>query len=107
MAPKPIDLFRLYILFSQYKSCDNTQEDWFVVLGKQNVQAKRVYCRIAHILGILLMNSCNTDIFFSNYYHLQSVRFEYVFARVWILQNMVRHFVTHKQVMKANKRHPI
>ena len=23
------------------------------------------------------MNSCNTDIFFSNYYHLQSVRFEY------------------------------
>ena len=33
--------------------------------------------RIAHILGILLMNSCNTDIFFSNYYHLQSVRFEY------------------------------
>jgi len=34
-------------------------------------------CRIAHILGILLMNSYNTDIFFSNYYHLQSVRFEY------------------------------
>ena len=23
------------------------------------------------------MNSCNTDIFFSNYYHLQSVRFEF------------------------------
>ena len=35
-------------------------------------------CGIAHILGILLMNSCNTDIFLSNYYHLQSVRFEYV-----------------------------
>ena len=33
-------------------------------------------CRIAHILGILLMNSCNTDIFFSNYYNLQSVHFE-------------------------------
>ena len=33
-------------------------------------------CGIAHILGILLMNSCNTDIFFSKYYHLQSVRFE-------------------------------
>ena len=31
---------------------------------------------IAHILGILLMNSCNTDIFFSNCYHLQSVRFD-------------------------------
>ena len=26
------DLFRLYILFSQYKSCDNIQEDWFFVL---------------------------------------------------------------------------
>ena len=24
----------------------------------------------------------------------------------WILQNMVRHFVTHKQV-QADKRHPI
>ena len=23
------------------------------------------------------MNSCNTDIFFSNYYHWQSVRFEF------------------------------
>ena len=30
----------------------------------------------AHILDILLMNSCNTDIFFSNYYHLLSVHFE-------------------------------
>ena len=71
----PIDLFRLYILFSQYRSCDDTQEIWsFVlfikkrifmlactlfneedkgsnllsiitwsVLGKQNVQAKKVY----------------------------------------------------------------
>ena len=70
-----IDLFRLYILFSQYRSCDDTQEIWsFVlfikksifilafilfneqdkgssllsiitwsVLGKQNVQAKKVY----------------------------------------------------------------
>ena len=36
---------------------------------------KQTHCGIAHILGILLMNSCNTDIFFSNYYHLQSVRF--------------------------------
>ena len=35
-------------------------------------------CRIAHILGILLMNSCNTDIFFSNYYHLLFVRFEHI-----------------------------
>ena len=70
-----IDLLRLYILFSQYRSCDDTQEIWsFVlfikksifmlactlfneqdkgsnllsiitwsVLGKQNVQAKKVY----------------------------------------------------------------
>ena len=27
------------------------------------------------------MNSCNTDIFFSNYYHLQSVRFEYLLPK--------------------------
>ena len=33
-------------------------------------------CGIAHILGILLMNSYHTDVFFSNYYHLQSVHFE-------------------------------
>ena len=33
-------------------------------------------CGIAHILGILLMNSYNTDIVFSNYYHLKSVHFE-------------------------------
>ena len=36
------------------------------------------FCRIAHILGILLMNSCNTDIFFSNHYHWQSVRFDLI-----------------------------
>jgi len=29
-------------------------------------------------LGILLMNSGNTDIIFCNYYHLQSVRFEFI-----------------------------
>ena len=33
-------------------------------------------CGIPHILCMLLMNSCNTDMFFSNYYHWQSVRFE-------------------------------
>ena len=33
-------------------------------------------CGIVHIFGILLMNSYNTDIFFSNYYNLQSVHFE-------------------------------
>ena len=33
-------------------------------------------CGIAHILCILLMNSYNTDIFFSKYYNLQSVHFE-------------------------------
>ena len=26
MGPRAIDLFRLYILFSQYRSCDDTQE---------------------------------------------------------------------------------
>ena len=33
-------------------------------------------CGIAHIFGILLMNSYNIDIFFSNYYNLQSVHFK-------------------------------
>ena len=33
-------------------------------------------CGIAHILGILLMNIYNTDIFFTSYYNLQSVHFE-------------------------------
>ena len=28
----PIDLFGSYILFSQYRSCDNTQEAWSFVL---------------------------------------------------------------------------
>ena len=32
-----------------------------------------------NILGILLMNSCNTDTFFSNYYHWQSVRFGFMY----------------------------
>ena len=44
-------------------------------LASQYLRTCRVD-RLAHILGILLMNSCNTDISFSNYYHLQSVRFE-------------------------------
>ena len=33
--------------------------------------------KTAHISGILLMNSYNTDIFFSNYYNLQSVHVEF------------------------------
>ena len=45
--------------------------------GKLRNNGAETNCRIAHILGILLMNSCNTDIFFSNYYHWQSVRFEF------------------------------
>ena len=47
-------------------------------------------CRIAHILGILLMNSCYTDIFFSNYYHLQSVRFELRSRRVRLERNPLK-----------------
>ena len=49
-------------------------------------------CRIAHILGILLMNSCNTDIFFDNYYHLQSVRFEYELIKHVKRESCLRHF---------------
>ena len=38
------------------------------------VFSELAYCGFAHILGILLMNSYNTDIYiFSNYYNLQSV----------------------------------
>ena len=50
--------------------------NWYRINGAET------NCRIAHILGILLMNSCNTDIFFSNYYHLQSVRFEYISLQI-------------------------
>ena len=32
MLVASIDLFRLYILFSQYRSCDDTQEIWSFVL---------------------------------------------------------------------------
>ena len=38
-----IDLFRLYILFSQFKSCDNTQEDWFFVLLIKKSACKHEY----------------------------------------------------------------
>ena len=38
-----IDLFRLYILFSQYKSRDNTQEDWFFVLLIKKSACKHEY----------------------------------------------------------------
>ena len=48
-----IDLFSLYVLFSQYSSCENTQENRFSkfegqvpmgpLLGKQNIQAKEAY----------------------------------------------------------------
>ena len=89
---KEIDIFRLYILFSQYRSCDNTQEvrsfilfikkvhasmnisactlfneqnkgpellsiiTWSV-LGEQNVQAKKVYCRANLIVNLILLGS--------------------------------------------------
>ena len=45
------------------------------------------------------MNSCNTDIFFSNYYHLPSVRFEFIIARIIALLDFtyglihIYHFV--------------
>ena len=51
-------------------------QNYITAFCKQVINGAETDCRIAHILGILLMNSCNTDIFFSNYYHLQSVRFE-------------------------------
>ena len=40
------------------------------------------------------MNSCNTDIFFSNYYHLLSVRFEFVKLRpVYSVKLIFSHVV--------------
>ena len=45
-------------------------------ISRGGINGAETNCGIAHILGILLMNSCNTDIFFSYYYHLQSVGFE-------------------------------
>ena len=38
-----IDLFRLYILFSQYRSCDNTQEIWSFVLFIKKSTCKHEY----------------------------------------------------------------
>ena len=45
-------------------------------------------CGIGHILGILLMNSYNTDICFSNYYNLQSVHFELCVVPAWNLRDI-------------------
>ena len=53
-------------------------ESIFLVSQFLSVNGAETNCRIAHILGILLMNSCNTDIFFSNYHDLKSVRFELI-----------------------------
>ena len=50
----------------------------FRIVQYKTFNGAETNCGIAHILGILLMNSCNTDIFFRNYYHLQSVRFELI-----------------------------
>ena len=38
-----IDLFRLYILFSQYRSCDDTQEIWSFVLFIKKSTCKHEY----------------------------------------------------------------
>ena len=38
-----IDLFRLYILFSQYRSCDHTQEFWSFVLSIKKSTFKHEY----------------------------------------------------------------
>ena len=44
-------------------------------------------CGIAHIFGILLMNSYNTDIsIFSNYYNLQSVHFEFAICVLFLIK---------------------
>ena len=61
-------------------------------------------CGIAHILGIVLMNSYNTDIFFSNYYNLQSVHFELylrlIFSDFILLFSVERKF--NRQLVTAS-----
>ena len=59
----------------------------------QGFNGAETNCRIAHILGILLVNSCNTDIFFGNYYHLQSVRFEAYFICMKYHASLYKYFV--------------
>ena len=52
-----IDLFRLYILFSQYRSCDDTQEIWsFVLLIKKST------CKHIHACLLFLMNKTKDQI---------------------------------------------
>ena len=50
-AKIPIDLFGLYILFSQYRSCDNTQEVWSFVLFIKTRACKHEYaCMHSHYM---------------------------------------------------------
>ena len=55
---------------TSFNSCCQTVQKWTRSLSNLH----RLY---NFHENILLMNSCNTDIFFGNYYHLQSVRFEF------------------------------
>ena len=49
-------------------------------------------CGIAHILGILLMNSYNTDIFFSNYCNLHSVHLELFIWQIALCYERQLHY---------------
>ena len=71
----PLISYTPYKLSSKIR---NLHKNSMIALYVLYVNGAETNCGIAHILRILLMSSCNTDIFFSNYYHLQSVRFEYV-----------------------------
>ena len=76
----------------------NTRDrNWVTIVSEK--KSKDYYLTIiAHILGILLMNSCNTDIFFSNYYHLQSVRFELI-IQLEIIRDRKCHDISYKALI--------
>ena len=73
-------------LFLSVWTCNHTQIEYHSELPRR-FNGPETNCGIAHILGILLMNSYNTDIFFSNYYNLQSVHFELQ----WYIQDYQKH----------------
>ena len=63
-----LDLFGLYILFSQYRSCDNTQEVWSFVLFIKMRAYKHEYACMHSFLHctscIELIHSCDHYAFF-------------------------------------------
>ena len=49
------------------------------------------------------MNSCNTDIFFSNYYHLQSVRFEFEYIQFSFLKRPTKILLYNSNIINRGE----